>query len=552
MAEEMRCDKIFRKHHPLQIFLLAGAILSLAFFNAAPVEQSSQVRDEERTDYFKKWLNEDVVYIITEDERTVFESLTTAEERERFIEQFWERRNPDPRSGVNEFREEHYRRIAYANERFASGVPGWTTDRGRIYIIHGPPDGIETHPGGAHRRLPTEGGGMTSVHPFQVWRYRYIEGIGSNIEIEFVDRDGANHFRLALNPDEKDALLTVPGAGLTLAEQMGLAQKHERPVFHAGYRDTFNREARTFEDNPFIRFERFARVGAVQSIRYNDLKELVEVQVGYQQLPFRTRKDFFHLNEQEVMVPISLEVDNRELTFQEEGGRHVARVAVYGIITSITNRVIAEFDDDLELGFRPEQMQQARTGRAIYQKTVPVARNQRYRLDLVVKDLNSEKVGHVRESIIPPPFQADTLFNSSLILSDSMRPSDPFAEPGMFSQGDIEVQPNLTAEFTQRRPVGAYLQLHNVRLDQATGQPDLEILYRILQGEGEVKAIADQSGESLHYVSSERVVLLRGIPVHDVEPGLYLLSIAVTDRISGQSLTVNSEFRVVERTSAAP
>lgn len=548
----MRCTEIFGKSRPLQIFLLAAASLSLAFLSAAPAEQAGQVRDEERTDYFRKWLNEDVVYIITEEERGVFESLTTAEERERFIEQFWERRNPDPRSGVNEFREEHYRRIAHANEQFASGVPGWTTDRGRIYIIHGPPDGIETHPGGAHRRLPTEGGGMTSVHPFQVWRYRYIEGIGSNIEIEFVDRDGANHYRLALHPDEKDALLTVPGAGLTLAEQMGMAQKHERPVFHAGYRDTFNREAKTFEDNPFIRFERFARVGAVQPIRYNDLKELVEVQVGYQQLPFRTRRDFVHLNEQEVMVPISLEVDNRELTFREEGGRHVARVAVYGIITSITKRLVAEFDDDLELAFRAEQMQQARTGRAIYQKTVPVARNQRYRLDLVVKDLNSEKVGHVRESIIPPPFQADTLFHSSLILSDSMRPSDPLAEPGMFNQGDIDVQPNLSAEFTQRRPMGTYLQLHNVRLDQATGQPDLDIRYRILQDAREVKTIADQSGESLHYISSDRVVLVRGIPVHDLAPGSYQLSVAVTDRISGQSVTVDSPFSIVERFSAAP
>jgi GWxTD domain-containing protein len=549
----MRCTEIFGNSRPLQIFVLAAASLSLAIFGAAPAGQSERIRDEERIDYFQKWLNQDVVYIITEEERSVFESLTTAEERERFIEQFWQRRDPDPRSGVNEFREEHYRRIAYANERFASGVPGWTTDRGRIYIIHGPPDGIETHAGGAHRRLPTEGGGMTSVHPFQVWRYRHIEGIGNNIEIEFVDRDGANHYRLALHPDEKDALLTVPGAGLTLAEQMGLTQKHERPIFQPGYRDTFNREARTYlEDNPFIRFERFARVGAVQPIRYNDLKELVEVQIGYQQLPFRTRRDYFHLNEGEVMVPISLEVDNRELTFREEGGRHVARVAVYGIITSITNQVIAEFDDDLELGFRPEQMPQARTGRAIYQKTVPVARNQRYRLDLVVKDLNSEKAGHVRESIIPPPFQADTLFNSSLILSDSMRPSDPFAGPGMFSQGDIEVQPNLTAEFTPRRPMGTYLQLHNVRLDQATGQPDLDIRYRILQDAREVKTIADQSGESLHYISSDRVVLVRGIPVHDLAPGSYQLSVAVTDRISGQSVTVDSPFSIVERFTAAP
>jgi GWxTD domain-containing protein len=526
--------------------------LSLVLAAAAVGGQSRQLADEERVDHFRKWLNEDVVYIITDEERAVFESLTTIDERERFIEQFWERRNPDPRGGVNSFKEEHYRRIAYANERFESGVPGWTTDRGRIYIIHGPPDGIENHPGGAYRRLPSEGGGMTSAHPFEVWRYRHIEGIGNNVELEFVDRDGSNQYRLALNPDEKDALLTVPGAGLTLAELMGMAQKYQRPSLHPGYRETYPLMARTMEDDPFIRFERFARVGAVQPIRYHDLKQLVEVEIGYDRLPFRNRRDYFHLNEREVLVPICIELDNRELTFAEEGGQFVANVAVYGIITSITNRLVAEFDDDLRLAYPPERIGRARAGRAIYQKTVPVERNQRYRLDLVVRDLRSQKTGHVRESIIPPQFQAEEMFASSLILSESMRPVDPFSEPGMFSRGDLEVEPNLSGEFTRRRPLGAYLQLHNVRLDQTDGRPDLEIRFRVLQDKRAVKEVLDDSGESLHYVSADRTVLVRGIPVFDLDPGLYRLSVSATDRISGQSVTVDSPFSIVAEGSSAP
>src|SRR5271168_1283259 len=117
---------------------------------------------------YKKWLNEDVVYIISPEERSAFLHLQTNEEREQFIEQFWQRRNPDPDSAENTFKEEHYRRIAYTNEHYASGIPGWKTDRGRIYITWGAPDDIDSHPsGGTYDRPSTEGGGTTSPYPFE-------------------------------------------------------------------------------------------------------------------------------------------------------------------------------------------------------------------------------------------------------------------------------------------------------------------------------------------------------------------------------------------------
>src|SRR5215813_6981131 len=125
-------------------------------------KKEAKLRKELETPY-RKWLNEDVAYIISDEERTAFKRLQTDEEREQFIEQFWLRRDPTPDTIENEFKEEHYRRIAYANEQFASGIPGWKTDRGRIYITYGPPDEKETHPsGGTYERPPEEGGGSTS------------------------------------------------------------------------------------------------------------------------------------------------------------------------------------------------------------------------------------------------------------------------------------------------------------------------------------------------------------------------------------------------------
>jgi GWxTD domain-containing protein len=96
----------------------------------------------------RKWIDEDVSYIISNEERTAWKRLATDEERESFIESFWLRRDPTPDTLDNEFKDDHYERIAYANEHFASGIPGWKTDRGRIYIMYGKPDEIESHPSG--------------------------------------------------------------------------------------------------------------------------------------------------------------------------------------------------------------------------------------------------------------------------------------------------------------------------------------------------------------------------------------------------------------------
>ena len=138
---------------------------------------------------FEKWLNEDVVYIISDEERTTFENLRFDEEREHFIENFWLRRDPTPGTPENEFKVEHYERIAYAERRFSWTQPGWTTDRGRILILLGKPDEIESHP-----RASTTGGSPT--YPYEMWSYKYIEGLGRNATFTFIDPAETGEYRL--------------------------------------------------------------------------------------------------------------------------------------------------------------------------------------------------------------------------------------------------------------------------------------------------------------------------------------------------------------------
>lgn len=509
--------------------------------------ETLQQRQEEQEDYFRKWLSEDVVYIISDEERAVFESLGTDDEREQFIEQFWKRRDGDPRTDINEFKIEHYRRIAYANEWFRSGKPGWKTDRGRIYIVHGKPAEVEKHPtGGSYQRSIHEGGGITKTVPFEVWRYRHIEGIGANVILEFVDPSGSGEYRLTYNPDEKDALIYHLGGGPTLAEEMGLAKRQDRPFFSPENRD-YPLMAQRIEDRPFNRYERYAKALSATPIRYTDLKQAVSVNISYRDFPFRIRPDYFRLNEQQVLVPINLEIDNKELTFQTENGRHVARIAVYGAVTSIRNELVAEFDDDLEVSFAPAELERGLQGRSVYQKIVPVAADMRYKLDLVVKDAASGKLGHRVGSVLPPRYQAGKLTASSLVLADWLQPlAEVPDQDEMFVIGDVKVRPRLDRSFTDKRPVGLYLHVYNANLDQTTLSPALTVDYVLTRDGQMVREVSDAEGKTVQFASSIRAVLVKAFPTQGLEPGEYRLRVDIEDRLSGQRVSVEEELRLRE------
>src|SRR5438128_5297152 len=299
---------------------------------------------------YKKWLDEDVLYIITDDERKAFKALKTDEERDQFIEQFWLRRDPTPDTIENEFKEDHYSRIAYANERFQSGKPGWKTDRGRIYILYGKPTEMEAHPaGGQYERPFEEGGGSTSTYPFETWRYRYIEGIGNEVILEFIDPTMSGEYHLTSNPDEKDALLHVDGLGLTLDEQLNGGNKGDRitGIGPGAYRGNALGNAPTRNNNQFDRLELMTKVFRPPDIKFKDLETIVTTRLSYNLLPFDFRTDFIRVTEESVLTPITILLQNKDLAFQEKEGIQQAMVHVYGKITGINGRVAQVFEDTI-------------------------------------------------------------------------------------------------------------------------------------------------------------------------------------------------------------
>src|SRR5713226_3737719 len=280
------------------------------------------------------WLLNEVPDIITDAERRAFLELGTEEEREQFKEIFWRDRNPDPDSPINPIREEHYRRLAYADEHFASGIPGRKTDRGHIYIIWGPPDEIESHPtGGAYERPPAQGGGSSTAYAWELWRYRHLEGIGENIEIEFVDPSGTGEYHITRDPCEKDALTHVPGAGRSLSEIMGSSSKAGRFTNASGSTCPMPIGRATASMNEFDVLDRYFRVQRPPE-RFKGMSELVTVNVVHNDIHMAYRADFLRVTSNTVLVPITVQVLNRELSFQTKQGVHSAVLNLYGRITT--------------------------------------------------------------------------------------------------------------------------------------------------------------------------------------------------------------------------
>src|SRR5277367_6417350 len=437
---------------------------------------------KELDNVYKKWLDEDVTYIITPEERSAFLRLQTNEEREQFIEQFWLRRNPDPDSPENTFKEEHYRRIAYTNEHYASGIPGWKTDRGRIYIMWGPPDEVDSNPsGGSYERPANEGGGETSTYPFEDWRYRYLEGIGNNVEIEFVDPTMTGEYHLTMDPSEKDALLYVPGAGLTQMESMGLASKTDRFNNTDGTHSAAPLGMQPENQSEFSRLELNAKIQKAPPVKFKDLEAVVTSRVVKDQVKFDYRFDFLRITSDTVLVPITVQIPTRQLSFSEKDRVDSATVNLFARITTLSGRPVQTFEDTVHRDVPAALLQQSLSTSSIYQKAVPL-RPGLYRLDIVLKDVNSNNVGVVNTRLAVPRFEDDKLSTSTLIIADQIqRVSAKDIGLGQFVLGDIKVRPKMDSAFLPSETMGVFLQVYNLKVDEKTHKADVSVQYRVMR-----------------------------------------------------------------------
>ena len=541
------------------VLLFSAIVLNSPVFaqqegSTAPAQpQLSQKEQKKRSkkafaelgEAYKTWLSEDVLYIITPDERKAFLQLSTNEEREQFIEQFWLRRNPNPDEQTNSFKEEHYRRIAYANEHFASGAPGWRTDRGRIYIMWGKPDEIESHPtGGNWDRPENQGGGSTETYPWEVWRYRHMEDIGENVELEFVDPTQSGEYHLTMDPGEKDALAHVPNAGLGTLEALGMASKADR-YNRAGINTlpTPSGGADSYQAKEFEQLEQFYKVQAPPPVKYKDLEALVTSRIVRDQLKFTYRTDFLKVTNDTILVPVTVQIPNSEISYQNKEGVYSGSVNVFARVSTMTGRVVQTVEDVVKRDFPASLFQREMKQASIYQKTVPL-RPGLYRLDLVLKDVQSGNVGVVNTRLAVPKFDEDTIQASTLILADQIErlPATQVGGSGQFVLGAMKVRPRLNQEFTTSDKMGIYMQVYNLKIDEKLHKSNAVVEYVVKRGNDSMFNLKETTTDLKQ--TGDQITIERLLPLDTLSPGKYSIEIKATDQVTNQTISRSSEFTV--------
>ena len=506
---------------------------------------------QELSKTYKKWLDEDVRWIISDEERAAFKQLSNDEERDQFIEGFWQRRDPTPDTVENEFKEEHYRRIEYANEHFPAGIPGWKADRGRIYIMYGPADEVESHPsGGTYERPMDEGGGSTSTYPFETWRYRYLEGIGQEVIIEFVDTCMCGDYHMTMDRSEKDALLYTPNAGLTMYEQMGMANKADR--FSRGGLERLGNGPFSMNDQTkqFDRLEQYAKLQKPPQVKFKDLEEVVSHKISVNLMPFDVRADFVRVTGDTVLVPVTIQIKNRDITFQNKDGVQHGLVNIFGRVTTLTGRIAQTFEDTVQADEPAELLPKVVENSKIYWKALPL-RPGRYRFDIVVKDVNGDRVGTWSRGIVVPEYNEDKLANSSLIVADVMEPvAAKNVGTGNFVIGTTKVRPRVPSSdgkpvvFKRNQKLNFWMQVYNLGTDEKTHKPSATFEYDIVNATTN-KAIvhAVDSSDKMGNLG-DQVTLQKAVASANLDPGVYRIQIKVNDNISKQTVVPSATFQV--------
>jgi GWxTD domain-containing protein len=492
--------------------------------NASRVEIFDPTRD---------WLRKEVPYVITDEERDAFKELTTEDERKEFIENFWERRNPRPGSPENLYKEWYYQRIIYANEYFGSGIPGWKTDRGRIYITHGPPDMIAFHAGGGpYDHAGSEGGGTVN-HPFEEWRYGYIDGVSANIIMEFVDIDMNGEYHLIMDPGAKEALIHAPVPVIRPYSPDYLDLTPEPmwanfPPFHF----------------PFTQIDAYTRILQPPRGMFKDLKAVVTSKLPANLLPFDVRADFIRATDETVLTPITVQVANSDVQFQNKDGVMHGVVDVYGEIANLGGHIVYTIEKGLVLDAPEERFQLHQNRKSTFQEVVPL-RPGRYNLSLVLKDELSGRTGTEALGVVVPSFTAEDLrlTHSSLILADQISPLPiHLAGTHPFAIGGTEVRPSVNNTFSDDQTLGIYMQVYNLGIDDTTHKPSLDVRYSI---EKEGKLLIDQPEAPANLAkASQQFTVVKRMILKGFAPGKYTAQIEVTDHLKKQTICPSATLEV--------
>ncbi len=509
--------------------LLVGALLTWA------PEIASQSRYDNLTEEkaAKVWLEEIVPYIITKAEREQFKGLTTSEERVAFIARFWQRRDPTPETPEQEAKLEHYHRLAFANKFFGAGRPGWRTDRGRIYILLGPPDQIDSDPMGrwAHQ------------YPTEVWIYRDTPHplLPPNMEFAFVDRRLTGDYELSFDllGDSDATRRTERLMDEGFLDSMARAEVR---AMNLGRPGTW----RPATDGLSPELERLSELALVSQIPARNLQPLAEevtarVTFDTSRLEVERLIEFYRASDGYICIPVSLRLPYRDFTYLEKDRYYETRFDVLGRILDGEEQVVNESSRQEFFAVPKDQFESYKDKFLLYQ-LILYAPPGTHELQLVVRDNASNSIRMMETELQVPDF-GDSLSISSVVLADQIVKQDPAPPSGKkdpFTFGEYKVLPNATRTFKAGGTLHLRFEVYNLALDEE-GKNSIEINYVFRREGKDYRKVS-----STYPYPTDRLdrTVISAIPLKVFPPSNYTLVIAVTDQVVGETATAELPFHV--------
>ncbi len=357
-------------------------------------------------------------------------------------------------------------------------------------------------------------------------------------------------YHLTSDPNEKDALLHTPGGGQTLYEQMGLSTQAQR-IAQGPFGSNAGPENQIQNSHEFDKMELMAKIQAPPPVKFKDLEEVVSHKINVSLMPFEVRTDFVKVTEDTVLVPVTLQVKNKDITFASKDGIQRGTVNIFGRVTGITGRVAQTFEDTVQVDVPQDLLEKTLEHSSLYWKAVPL-RPGRYRIDIVVKDVNGDRVGTWTRGILVPEYTDDRLAASSLILADHMeKVATKNVGSGSFVIGETKLAyPHLDgadgkpASFKHDQRMSLWMQVYNLQPDDKTKKTSAKIEYEIVNlANNQAVLHSSESTDTMGNIG-DQVTLAKSLNLNSFQPGLYRLTVKVDDNVSKQQIAPSVRFAV--------
>jgi GWxTD domain-containing protein len=486
---------------------------------------------------FDRWLNQYVKWIISREEKERFEELEAPTQKLGFIESFWLRRDKKPETPDNEAREEHQRRFAYATQNFGAGIPGWATDRGKIYILLGPPSAINRNPAGRN----------SFERPSEVWTYNNVPNprLAASFDIGFVDFTSTGRFEIvsAENLDILAPLMTNAGWAMSELDAIGLYRDGTTDLVDpiSGARTPVFGDS--FVTSQFDFQQDLQEVARVPELNLPPLREVTEARADFPSIPLSTEASFFPVDGASAVVPITVLIAYARLTPQPSDDGYLYQADLLATITSESGEELPPIDQRLEVRIEASELEFYRGSYLLYETSLALPPGT-YRLEALVRDNPSGALGRVSSSFEVPSLTGEGLRLSSLLVASGAVEMDRLAAGAPrapFQFGNLRLVPNPTKRFSPGTTLTAYLQAFGFSLAPEDGRARLRVDFFILKDGRLFSKVAPSYHRPAKkdQVAIKSVVSLKALPL-----GNYTLRARVTDEISGERVERDADFSI--------